>query len=82
MITIAATEIAFILGHAFLTYPGKKIEQIKFVRSVTGLGLKMSKDLVEAEHERRNPADAFAVIIERIVRPEPKWPDMGTRGLY
>jgi hypothetical protein len=56
MITIHACEISAMLRILFdLTPAGdnRKIERIKMFRSMTGYGLRDSKELVEAEEERR-----------------------------
>jgi DNA-binding transcriptional MerR regulator len=47
--------------------PEQRINQIKRLRMITGLGLKESKDLMDAEHQRRgNPVvAAFDHIVQR-----------------
>jgi ribosomal protein L7/L12 len=47
--------------------PEQRINQIKRLRMITGLGLKESKDLMDAEHQRRgNPVVAtFEQIVQR-----------------
>lgn len=78
MITIKADGIAALLSLVYDTHPHSRIEQIKLVRSITGMGLKVSKLLMDAEQDRRSPADSFAKTIESIVVGQT--PDMGTRG--
>jgi len=54
-ITLGHSEIKVLLKFIVDKLPERKIEQIKELRAITGLGLKESKDLIEAEWERRGP---------------------------
>ena len=49
--------------------PDRKIEQIKELRSLTGFGLKLSKDLVEAGHPAPPPRDPILAVLDEHDRP-------------
>ena len=68
MITVNA-NLAYLLRVIVDSSPDQKIEQIKSIRWITGLGLKEAKDLIEAEHARRDPArDLFEEKLSSIIR--------------
>lgn len=66
MLTIDSDNIAALLTLVVDAMPNRKIEQIKAVRSVLGTGLKESKDLIEAEHARREPCKVVELAIANI----------------
>ena len=68
MITVNA-NLAYLLRVIVDSSPDQKIEQIKSIRWITGLGLKEAKDLIEAEHARRDPArNLFEEKLSSIIR--------------
>jgi hypothetical protein len=67
ILTVDSSNVAYALSFVVDQLPNRKIEQIKTIRSMFGLGLKEAKDLVEAEHVRREPTHAVQLAITNML---------------
>jgi hypothetical protein len=56
MFQITHEGMAYLIATIADAHPERYIEQIKTLRQFTGLGLKSSKHLIDAERDRRGPA--------------------------